>query len=290
MERLQTVGDNAPQIEYWNGPAGEKWAKGAASQDAMLEPLGMAAMDVGRIQPGDTVLDVGCGSGGATLEIARRVGSGGRVLGVDVSTPMLDVARARLDVLGNDRGGGGVTFENKDVATYPFEAGMFDIVFSRFGVMFFVDPVVAFSNIRTGLKSGGRLAFVCWQALNKNPRMELPVTIALKYVPAPPPKGPETPGPLAFADPDRVRRILSAAGFDDILIEPFETVLHLGEDIPGAVQKLMGSGQAGRLIGPAPDAVKTKIAKDIANSITGYQTDDGVKMRGAVWVVTATAP
>lgn len=289
MDRLQPVGVNAPQIEYWNGAAGEKWAKGAAGQDAMLEPLGAAAMDACGFQPGNAVLDVGCGSGSTTLEIARRVGARGRVLGVDISAPMLEVARARLDALGGGSGGG-VTFENKDVATYPFEAGTFDNVFSRFGVMFFIDPVAAFTNIRTGLKSGGRLAFVCWQALDKNPRMEIPVNIALKYVPAPPSKGPEAPGPMAFADPERVRRILSGAGFDDIQLEPLEPMLQLGADIPGAVQKLMGSGQAGRLIGPAPDDVKARIADDLADVIAGYQTSDGVKMRGAVWIVTATAP
>ncbi len=285
MDRLQAVGVNAPQIEFWNGPAGEKWARGADGQDAMLTPLGIAAMDVCAIQPGDTVLDVGCGSGSTTLEIARRVGAGGRVLGVDISTPMLDVARTRLAALGVD----GVTFDNKDVATYPFEAGTFDNVFSRFGVMFFIDPVAAFTNIRTGLKPGGQLGFVCWQGLDKNPRMAVPVNIALKYVTAPPSRGPEAPGPLSFADPDRVRRILSGAGFGDINMEALETMIRVGPDAPGSVQKLMESGQAGRLIGPASEAVKARIADDIVEALADYQTDDGVMMGGAVWIVTATA-
>ena len=132
MNRLQAVGVNAPQIEYWNGPAGDKWARLADSQDIMLGALGMAALDACDIQLGQTVLDTGCGSGTTTIEIARRVDAEGRVLGIDISTPMLDVGRARLEALGIDS----VTFDNNDIATYPFEEGTFDRVFSRFGVMF----------------------------------------------------------------------------------------------------------------------------------------------------------
>ena len=207
MERLEAVGVNAPQIEYWNGPAGDKWARLADSQDIMLAALGSAALDACGIQLGHTVLDTGCGSGTTTIEIARRVGAEGRVLGIDISTPMLDVGRVRLEALGID----GVTFDNNDIATYPFEEGTFDRVFSRFGVMFFIDPIAAFTNIRKGMKSGGRLAFVCWQGLNKNPWMEIPFKIALQYLPAPPIVGPEVPGPLAFADPALSSTVLQEA-------------------------------------------------------------------------------
>ena len=199
MSRLEAVGANAPQIEFWNGPTGDKWARLADSQDIMLGALGSAAMDACTIQLGHMVLDAGCGSGTTTIEIARRVGAEGRVLGIDISTPMLDVGRARLEALEID----GVTFANKDVATYPFEEGTFDRVFSRFGVMFFIDPIAAFINIRNGMKAGGRFTFVCWQVLEKNPWMEIPFKIALRYLPAPPAVGPEEPGPMAFADPDR---------------------------------------------------------------------------------------
>ena len=131
MGRLEAVGVNAPQIEYWNGPAGDRWASLADSQDVMLDALGAAAMDACDIQPGHTVLDTGCGSGATTIEIARRVGAKGRVLGVDVSAPMLDVGRARLEALEID----GVTFDNKDVATYAFEEETLDGCESRMAVM-----------------------------------------------------------------------------------------------------------------------------------------------------------
>ena len=286
MGRLEAVGVNAPQIEYWNGPAGDKWAGLADSQDVMLGALGSAAMDACDIQPGHTVLDVGCGSGTTTIEIARRIGAEGRVLGIDISTPMLDIGRARLEALEID----GVTFENKDVATYPFEEGSFNRVFSRFGVMFFVDPIAAFANIFSGMKSGGRLAFVCWQVLNKNPWMEIPFKIALQYLPAPPPAGPEEPGPMAFADPDRVRQILSGAGFDDISLESLEAKLPLESDVPATVQKLMQLGPIGRLLGDAPEDIMERVKDDLGDAIAKFQTNNGVMLDSATWIVRAAAP
>lgn len=286
MGRLQAEGVNAPQIEYWNGPAGDKWARLADGQDIMLDALGTAAMDACDIQAGHAVLDTGCGSGSTTIEIARRVGAGGRVLGIDISAPMLDVGRARLEALGID----GVTFDNRDVATYPFEVGTFDRVFSRFGVMFFIDPIAAFSNIRAGMKSGGRLTFVCWQALNGNPWFEVPLKIALQYLPAPAPAGAEEPGPMAFADPDRVRRILTGAGFGDIELESLETTLPLGVDVPAAVEKLLQFGPAARLLEDAPEDIKARVAGDLGDALVEFQTGDGVRMGCATWIVSATAP
>jgi len=284
MERLEASGVNAPQIEYWNGPAGDKWARLADSQDIMLETLGSAAMGACDIQSGHTVLDVGCDSGMTSIEIARRVGAEGHVIGVDISTPMLNVGRTRLETLKID----GVSFENKDVANYPFEAGMFDRVFSRFGVMFFIDPIAAFTNIRSGLKSNGRLAFVCWQALNKNLWLEIPFKIALQHLPAPPPVKPDTPGPLAFADPDRVREILSSAGFCDINLESLETRLPLEIDVPASVEKLVQLGPTGRLLGNAPEDVKARIADDLGVAIAKFQTNSGVMIDSAAWIVSAT--
>ncbi len=286
MSRLEALGDNAPQIEYWNGPAGDKWARLADSQDVMQEALGFAAMDALDLRPGHAVIDVGCGSGATTMEIARRIGPGGSVLGVDISTPMLDVGRARLQAAGAD----GVTFDNADAATYPFHKGTFDRVFSRFGVMFFIDPVAAFANLRGGLESGGRLAFVCWQPIDKNPWMGIPLQVALRHIPPPPPAEPDAPGPMAYANPDRVRKILSDAGFGDIRLEPLETLLPLEADVAGTVQKLLMLGPATRLLGDATDEIKARVADDLADAISEFQSDSGVKMGSATWIVSATAP
>jgi SAM-dependent methyltransferase len=243
-------------------------------------------MDACDIQSGHAVLDIGCGSGTTSIEIARRVGAQGRVIGVDISTPMLGVGHARLEAFGID----GVTFENKDVATYPFEAETFDRTFSRFGVMFFVDPVAAFTNIRGGMKPGRRLAFACWQAMNKNPWLEITFKIALRYLPAPPPAGPKAPGPLAFADPERVREILSGAGFGDIHLESLETKLPMGPDVPASVERLVQLGPAGRLLGDAPGDVKARVADDLGGAIAEFQTDRGVVIDSAAWIVSATSP
>lgn len=285
MSRLEAVGVNAPQIEYWNGPAGEKWADLADSQDNMLGALGSTAMGACDIRPGHTVLDIGCGSGTTTIEAARLVGTEGRAFGIDISTPMLEVGRARLQTTENVD----VTFDNKDAATHSFEE-IFDRVFSRFGVMFFVDPIAAFTNIRNGMKSGGRIAFVCWQALSKNPWMEVPFKVALQYLPAPPPPDPEAPGPMAFADPDRVRRILSGAGFVEIDVKSLETKVPLEPDVGATAQRLLQVGAAARLLNDAPQDIRARVEGDLRERLAEFQTENGVMMDSATWIVSATSP
>jgi SAM-dependent methyltransferase len=285
MERLEPTGVNAPQITFWNGPAGDKWARLDDIQDEILEAVGLAAMDACDIRPGHSVLDVGCGSGTTTLEIAHRVGGKGRVVGIDISTPLLDVGRARLYAQQIGR----VTLENRDAATFPFETETFDRVYSRFGVMFFVDPIAAFVNIRNGMKAGGRFVFVCWQKLNKNPWMEIPLRIALQHLPPPPPPEPGAPGPLAFADPKTVRRILSSAGFEGLVIEPLEASFAFGPDVPTAVDRLIQMGPASRLLSKASseDAI-AKVSNELGNAIADFRTDSGVEIGGATWIVNAT--
>jgi SAM-dependent methyltransferase len=208
------------------------------------------------------------------------------VFGIDISTPMLEIGRTRLETIENV----GVTFDNKDVATYPFEEETFDRVFSRFGVMFFVEPIAAFTNIRSGMKSGGRIAFVCWQALNKNPWMEIPFKIALQYLPAPPPPDPEAPGPMAFADPDRVRRILSEAEFVDIDMKSLEAMLPFEPDVRATAQRLVQLGAASRLLSDAPENIKAQVEDDLSKGLAEFQTESGVMMDSATWIVSATTP
>lgn len=214
MTRLQATGVNAAQIERWNGAVGNLWAGDdfRERQDRAQGPFGEVAMDALGLQPGQHVLDIGCGSGSTTFELASRVGPSGRVIGVDISAPQLENAKRRVATLANPS----VEFHNQDVATFPFEAGAFDRAFSRFGVMFFAKPVDAFINIRSGMKPGGRIAFVCWQSPERNPWLETTGVVASQYLPKPEPVGPEDPGAYAFSDPNRVNRILSEAGFDGI--------------------------------------------------------------------------
>jgi len=162
---MDATGPNAEQIVYWNETAGPKWVALQELLDAQIEPLGLAMMDLLDIATGEHVLDVGCGTGQTTVELGRRTGPSGRVTGVDVSSPMLTRARERAGASGS----GNVTFIQADAQTHEFDMATADVCFSRFGIMFFADPAAAFANLRAALGPGGRLGFVCWQAVQDNP-------------------------------------------------------------------------------------------------------------------------
>ena len=203
------VSANAAQSEYWNAAAGETWAQFQEPLDRQIEPLGLAGIDVLQPVPGERIIDIGCGCGQTSLALAARVAPSGSVVGIDLSRPMLEVARQRPRPAANLR----VDFRQLDAQNGDIGRGVFDAAFSRFGVMFFSDPVAAFRNIRASLKRGGRLVFVCWRPLAENPWMLAPLQAALPFIPPVAPPDPTAPGPFAFADASRVRSILSDAGF-----------------------------------------------------------------------------
>ncbi len=286
MANLDTCGPNAEQIEYWNSPVGDRWVEYQESQDRMLGPLGDAAMAATELAPGQRVIDIGCGCGTTTFELARRVGPNGQVLGIDISAPMLERARQRAA----DETSLPVDFQNQDAASHRFEPQSYDRVYSRFGVMFFGDPVAAFHNIRAALKPGGRLAFVCWQPLDLNPWMATPIAVASQDVERPAPPGPDDPGPFAFRDPDRVTAILAGAGFENIEIAPKHLALQFEADVEGSVAKLLQIGPMAQLVAEAPEEVRHRIQANLAEAIAGYQTDDGVRIDSASWIVSADNP
>ncbi len=286
MSRLKPDGLNAKQIEFWNGPAGDSWTEFMDSQDRMLGPLGEAAMAAANLASGHRVIDIGCGCGTTTLELAQRVGPSGHVLGVDISTPMLDRAGQRASLEKNSS----IEFQNSDAATHRFAPQSFDRVFSRFGVMFFADPVAAFANIRTALKPAGRLAFVCWQPLDLNPWMATTLSVAAQYLERPEPPGPNDPGPFAFREPDRVTAILTEAGFSNVTLTPNPQALAFEADIAGTVNKLVQLGPMAQPIAQAPEDVQDQIRADVASSIADYLTGDGVKIDSASWIVSADNP
>ena len=178
---MKSDGPNAEQISYWNEQAGPVWVAEQQSLDAMLEPLGQTAMELAGIEPGNRVLDVGCGAGNTTLQLGERVGPSGSLLGVDLSAPMLERARERARSAGADH----VSFQQADAQIEPLRD--FDRVFSRFGVMFFADPVAAFANLRRALGPGGRIAFICWRPLAENPWILEPMRILAELVELPAP-------------------------------------------------------------------------------------------------------
>lgn len=273
---------NADQIEYWNATAGATWVTQNQRLDRMIDPLGRAA--IGALAPsvGERVIDIGCGCGATTCELAARVGQGGRVLGVDVSAPMLVVARERAGRAGLAQ----VDLRQADAQTHPFEPGCADAAFSRFGVMFFADPVAAFANIRTALAPSGRLAFLCWRAAAENPMMALPIAAALPHLPAPPPPpDPLAPGPFAFADGARLLGILDGAGFRDIVIAPHDQTITSG-DLDESVDIALRVGPLGAILRESPDLAGS-VTEAVRAALAPFATDAGIRLNSATWIVTA---
>jgi SAM-dependent methyltransferase len=282
---------NAQQSVYWNETAGPKWVALQSMIDAQIEGLGLRAMDRAGIAAGLKVLDVGCGCGQTTLVLALRVGPSGAVTAVDISAPMLDLARRRAAAAGVTN----ASFQLADAQTHRFEPGTHDLLFSRFGVMFFADPAAAFTNLRRALGSSGRLTFICWQTIFENPWMLVPMMAASQHVQMPPPPGPGAPGPFAFADPELVRGILSQAGFRDIAFDDVrdELAIGAGGDLDTTVDFLLQMGPTARALGEAkitPDSPQfANLVKAVRESLVPYQTPRGVRMASATWIVTAKA-
>lgn len=276
---------NHEQIRYWNEQGGPRWVKLQQRLDAQIGPLGQAAMQRAGIKPGECILDVGCGCGQTSLELAERVGSQGVIVGVDISQPMLARAQERQQELKLTH----LNFIQADAQTYAFAQERFDLVFSRFGVMFFIDPVQAFTNIRGALRRNGRLTFVCWQAQDKNEWAQIPLNAALQYVQPPTPAAPGAPGPFAFADPQRVRHSLESAGFKDVTLESYEAQLSMGGavNVEEAADFALEIGVVARLVMEASTEVRNQVAQAIREALLPYTSAKGVQLGGAAWIVSA---
>ena len=276
---------NQEQIRYWNEQGGPRWVQLQQKLDVQIGPLGLVALQRATIQPGARVVDVGCGCGQTSLELAELVGPNGFVLGIDISQPMLNRARDRQQELGVTN----LEFRTADAQTHQFDRERFDIAFSRFGVMFFEDPTAAFRNLRTALRPNGRLTFLCWQALDKNAWANVPLKAALQHVPPPPPPVPGAPGPFAFADPERVRQILTNAGFTAVHCEPYEAVLSMGgaATVDEAVEFSLEIGPVARLLADADTVTRTRVAQSVREALTLYARSEGVQLPAAVWIVQA---
>ncbi len=276
---------NEQQIGLWNDAMGKTWAMLHERLDRQLDPIGRAAMAKAGFRAGEVVLDAGCGCGETTLEIAGKVGSG-QVIGLDVSAMLLDMAREAAAT----KGIGNVRFEQGDgqVWTSPVPA---DVLFSRFGVMFFEDPDAAFANLRRSLKSGGRLAFACWRQPKENLWLALPMQSTVHLLPPLPPGDPNAPGPFAFADRNRLIGIIEGAGFVDVAIEPFDLRTG-GDSLEDSVFVALRMGQLGsalREIG-APDELKRKVEATLREALAPYVEDGVVKLPAAAWIVSGRNP
>ncbi len=280
--------DNAEQIAYWSGSGGAEWAALAARMDRELDRLGILAMDALAPVAGAAVLDVGCGPGSTTIELARRAGPSGRALGVDLSGALLEIARQRAA----GSGLGNVHFVQADAQDMR-AVRTFDVAFSRFGVMFFASPVAAFASLRRCLRPGGRLGFVCWQSHAANPwfgAASAAANAAADVPPSSPPADPAGPGPFAFADPDRIHQVLAEAGWTGARLRPEIDELVLDE---AAVEERVASvtepEPAAASLDAAQDAGREQAALRAREALLAFRRDGAVRFRRAVWVVTARA-
>jgi SAM-dependent methyltransferase len=277
-----TPAANVDQTTFWNKLGGPAWAELSPLLDRQIEGVGRRAMEALAPKPGERLLDVGCGCGQTTLALAEQVGPRGEVIGLDLSRPMLEVARRRAA----DDGAANVRFEEADAQTTAFEPAAFDGLYSRFGVMFFDDPKAAFRHLLDALKPGGRLAFVCWRGMAENPWMTAPLVAALAALPpGPPPPDPNTPGPFAFADAERVRDILASAGFADITIAPVDAEIG-GNSLADSLTLALRIGPLGARLREAPE-FRPMVAQAVGDALAPYVRDGGVWMPSAVWIVTA---
>jgi SAM-dependent methyltransferase len=278
---MTTIANN-DQFEAWNGDSGHRWVARADQRDRVLAPVAEALVGTAAPTPGARVLDVGCGCGATTLAAAARVGDTGSASGIDLSGPMLAVARQRASAARAVN----TTFVQGDAQTHRFAPGSADLVISRFGTMFFSDPEAAFANIATALVPGGRLCLATWRPLEANEWLAVPGAALLRHTVMP--ATTNEPGMFAQSDPDVVTATLHGAGFEDITMKATDVTFDLGRTLEGAVEYLADSGP-GRLMldsipqGPARDAALA----DVRDALVDHQDTAGVRLGGGVWLVTA---
>ena len=276
---------NADQIAYWNGPGGQHWADRQQAQDVVLAPVSEVLIDRAHAKAGERIIDVGCGCGATTIAFAQRVGPTGRVMGIDISGPML--ARARQIAPANLP----VEFVLADATVYPFVPEGFDLLASRFGVMFFAEPALSFANMRKALRPSGRLAFTCWREPRDNPFFMAPLQAVYKHVPKLPQLDPEDPGPFSFASEARVHRILGEAGFQGIAMEPCNLSLDIAVErgLDAAVESALEIGPAARALAEQPPELVAAATNSIRQALAPFARGLAVPLPASIWIVTARA-
>ena len=278
---------NAAQRRYWNTVAGPRWVATPGFRERRnQESLALLLARLG-LTGGESVLEIGCGTGALTLPLADAVGEHGRVVAVDISEPMLGAARQKV----GERGLRNVTLHSGDAQVFAFEPAAFDLATSRMGVMFFSDPTAAFRNIKGALNPGGRLVFACWAPLGENRHWLISYNIALRHLgpPAPPPA--HEPGPLAFGDPDYIRRILAAAGFVEIAVDRVHPTI-IGGAPEEEARQAVAMGPTARLIEEKkPDeATRQTIVREIEAAFAAEAAAGPIRLPATIFLVAARRP
>jgi SAM-dependent methyltransferase len=282
----ETADANAGQRRYWNEIAGPRWVAAPGFRERRnQESLALLLARLGLVG-GESVLEVGCGTGALTLPLAAAVGEHGSIVAIDISEPMLRVARQRVE----ERGLNNVTLRLGDAQVFTLERAAFDLATSRMGVMFFADPVAAFRNIGSALKPGGRLVFACWAPLAENRHWLISYDIAVLHLgpPAPPPA--HEPGPLAFGEPDYIHRVLAAAGFVEVNVDRAHPTIVCGSPEEEARQALM-MGPTARLIEEKKptEAIRQTIAQEIEAAFAAAGSTP-LRLPATIFVVAARWP
>jgi SAM-dependent methyltransferase len=275
---------NTDEYEAWNGDSGHRWVVDADRRDHILAPVADALLAAAHLTPGEAVVDIGCGCGATTLAAARAVGSAGSAYGIDLSEPMLSVARRRAETAGLSN----ITLVQGDVQIHRFPA-RFDAAISRFGTMFFADQTAALTNIRRGLRPRGRLCLATWQPLVANDWLTIPGAALLRYGSLPVAEA-SGRGMFAQSDADSVSATLHAAGYADPQFEPVELPLALGADPNEAVDYLAGTGPGRAVLDSVPDDQRPAALDAVRAVLADHAEPGGVRLGAAIWIITASNP
>jgi len=278
-----TSNTNGEQATLWNGQNGRAWVEAQALLDQMFKPIEELLAASVPATAAATVLDVGCGTGSTTLAAARRLGPTGRCVGIDISEPMIAAARKRAE-----RDGVAAGFIRADAQTHDFEPASFDMIISRFGVMFFDDPVRAFANLRRSAKDRAALRLVVWRSAAENPFMTTAERAAAPLLPDIPARQPDAPGQFAFADRERVTRILQAGGWSDIDLKPIDAACAFPEhELVGHLSRL---GPLGRILGNVDPHTRAQVIQTVRAAFDPFVQGTEVRFNAACWMVGARAP
>jgi SAM-dependent methyltransferase len=275
---------NQPQRDTWNGDSGHRRVADADRRDAVLAPVADTLLAATRIQPGESILDLGCGCGATTITAATHAGPVGIAHGIDLSEPMLAVARQRA----RDAGLTTITFTQADAQTHQFAGAAPDVVISRFGTMFFDDAVAAFTNIGRAVGPRGRLFIATWQPLGINDWPTVPGAALLPYRSLPDSQ-PGAPGMFAQADPDLLRSTLTRAGWTAVDSRAITVTLRLGDDPTDGTDYLADSGVGRAVLDTIPATDKPAALQAVTDALAPHTTNNGVYLDAAIWITTGTA-
>lgn len=276
---------NADMRAFWDGQGGRTWVARQAHTDITLAPVTGALLAFAAPRPGERVLDVGCGCGAPTLEFARAVGPSGRVAALDISGPMLAEGAARAAAAGLSN----VDWRHADPATAALDG--FDLLTSAFGVMFFGDPAAAFANMSRAADPNARMAVVCWRSLAENPWMGVPMTAVARHLPPRPSPVAHAPGMFAFADPERVSEVLTAAGWAPPRFEKLDIDLDIaaGRGLEEAVEQSTQIGAVNSWLRNQPAQVVSAAVASLREALAPHADGESVRLPGAMWLISSAS-